>query len=148
MSFSSQNASEIELKIHIFPGDEKFNYSFDKSKSFGDLRKELEENNKIKKDNYYIQMDGHIMNDDMTIKDNEVINNSDINIVNNRYVKIDIKLNNPEDEPDKLQLYMLMSDFKVIKADENKIIKVCEYYFIFILFCIFNFNDFYCMFKE
>lgn len=115
----------IYLFIHSIPTCEDISYVFDEGKSFGDLKNDLEEKLKIEKDKYYFEMNDHVMNDDMILKDNGVINNSFINAVDNNYIKIKLNIKYGEDSYREIQNYILISDFKVLETDENKEIKVC-----------------------
>lgn len=115
----------IDLFIHVFPDDEYFSYSFDENESFGDLKHELIQKNLIKEDIYYIEVNDNIMNDEMILKDIGVTNDSNINIVNNNYIKIKVEVKDWGGEIQTNYSYMLISDFKIIKSDENKEVKAC-----------------------
>lgn len=126
MPLPSINTSIIKIIICIFPGNEKLFYTFDINKSFGDLTNELQEKQIIYKGKYYIEMNDQIMSDDMVLKDSEVKNDSCINFVRNNYIKIKVKVKDQEDEYRIIQKYVLISDFKVVKANENRMILVCN----------------------
>lgn len=88
-------------------------------------KNKLIKNKKIKEGMYYIERNNRIMNDDMIIKEIVDEDNSDINIIRNDCVKISFERKDDEDEIEKIQTFILLSDFKIIKADQNKEIKVC-----------------------
>lgn len=116
----------IDIYIHIFPDNEIFCYSFDEYKSFKVLKNKLREEQKIKKGEYYMEMNEHIVNDDITLKENGIVNHSVINIIRNDFIIIKVERKNYKGENQVMHMYMPVLDFKVIKADENKIVKVCN----------------------
>lgn len=111
----------IELKIHVFPGNEIFSCNFEDNKSFKDLKNGLIKRQIINKDNYYIEMNNNYMNDDILLKDNGMTNSRDINVVRNDYIKFKVEIKDFWfDRIQTIQRYILISDFKVIKANGNK----------------------------
>lgn len=120
-----QSTRMIGLNIHVFPGDEKLTCYFDENKSFADLKNELIERQIIKKGKYYIEMNDSIMNDHIILRNKGVVNNSNINVVRNDYVKIKLEVIDESGIANIKQCYMPISDFEVIKADENNEVKVC-----------------------
>lgn len=128
----------IGINIHIFPDDETFSFKFDENKTFGDLKNDLVKKEKIKKGEYYIQMNDHVLNDEMVLKYHGVMNNCNLNIVKNEYVKINLMIKDFWNDIQTVENYMLVSDFKVIKPDKNKEINVCINniypYFVYMLF--------------
>lgn len=115
----------VNLQIHVIPYQDKFDYDFDENKTVLDLKNELIKTEKMKKDNYYVENEGNIMNDDMILKDNGVKNYSWIDIVRIDYIKVKIETEGNAGHIDVSDAFMHESDFKVIKLDENKVIKVC-----------------------
>lgn len=69
-------------------------------------------------------MNDCVMNDDMIIKNNGVKRGSCINIIKTNYIKIKIEIEDEKGKTKINQYYKLSSDFKVIEANENKIVKV------------------------
>lgn len=124
MSVSFENTSKIQLKIHQIP-DNDFSYFFDRNKSFRELKIELEKNNLIKKGEFHFEIDFHVINDDMLLKDCKSIYYSCINVVRNDYLRINIKVEYNLVKFQTVQFYILMSDFKIIEAKENKEVNVC-----------------------
>lgn len=116
----------IEIIINVFPGNERFVCYFDENKSFKDLKNDLMERHMIKKDKYHIEINDNIMNDDLIIKDSGVINNSYIYIIRNDSIKVNMEIMYLYDETEIIKLYMLKSDFKIIKANEYKEVTVCN----------------------
>lgn len=126
MYLFSRDASMIFIIIHVFPDDKEFDCYFDNSKNFGDLKNDLIERQIIMEGTYYFEMNDHIINDDMVLKDNGIINNSHLNIIRNDCIKIGVEMKDNNGKLETIQLYILISDFKVIKIDKNKVIKVCN----------------------
>lgn len=126
MSITHQSESIAKIKIRVFPESLKFYYDFDNNKSFGDLKNELIEKRIIKEGTYYIEMNDDIVNDDLIVKDYVLDNNYYLNIINIDYNIIKIKINRMFDSFSTLRFYVHSSDFKVIKANENREIKVCD----------------------
>lgn len=122
---SSQNALMKVIKIHVFPGKEKFSCCFDVNKTFGDLKNDLIERQILKKEVYYIELNEQVMNDDMIFKDKDVEFFRNLNILRNDYIRIKLDINILLSKIDTISYYMPMSDFKVIKADKDKVVKVC-----------------------
>lgn len=114
----------VRITVHVFPTKEILTLDFDKSGSIRELKIELEEEYKIRKGMYYIEMNDLIMNDDMILKRVGVINDCNLNVIRNDYIKVKIEAKKWGEESKILQKYVLVSDFKVIEADENKLIKV------------------------
>lgn len=125
MSLFFRNMSLIEIVIHVFPTDEEISYTFDINKSFSDLKNELHDKNILRKEAYIIVMNDKIMDDNMILKENVVKNNTRINFVRNDCFTIKIEIKDSEDNIQTIKVYTLISNFKVIQLDENKIIKVC-----------------------
>lgn len=125
MSFSSKKTSKVKVIINVYPSGERFSYYFDDNKSFGDLKNELIEFQKIEEGEYFTEMNNHVKNDDLILKDNDVKKDSYVNIIRNDCVKINLKVKDWNDRIQILQKYVSLSDFKVIKANENKEINVC-----------------------
>lgn len=115
----------VKLKFNVFPDEESFNYSFDINETFKKLKKELVENKKIKDEEYYIEINDNIMDNNSIIKDYAVDDGSVISIVRNNYVKIKVEVKNNEGKIETLFSYVPALDFKIIKLDENNLIKVC-----------------------
>lgn len=125
MSHSPKNALMVEIIIYVFPGGEKFNIKFDSNKSFEDLRNYLFKRQIIMNKEYYFEKNGLIMNDNMILKDKGVKNHSYICAVDNNYIKICVEVNDIYNGLRTMKTYVHISDFKVIKANENKEVTVC-----------------------
>lgn len=126
MSYSFQNTSMIKINIHFYPGDERLIYNFDNNNTFEDLKNKLNEQCILTKGTYYFEVDDEIMDDHMILKDKGVINNSCICAVDNNCIKIKLELDDYWGNLETIQCYVLMSDFKMIAADENKEVVVCN----------------------
>lgn len=124
MSLINQNISVVQFTVQCFPGEEKLTCNFDINKSFRDLKNELQEKYKMKQGTYYLEMNGHVIDDDVTLKDQKVENNSCINAVRNGYVIIRLEFKDDRNEIQMIQKCILKSDLKVIKPNQNKIAKV------------------------
>lgn len=114
------------IEIHVIPGDEVISCHFDVSKSFGDLKDELNKKYILSKATYFFKMNNLIMDDNMILKDNGVADYSFLYAVRNDCINVILKLKDSIGCIRTVQKYMLLSDFKVIKADENKEVKVCN----------------------
>lgn len=114
----------VKNTVHVFPTKEILTLDFDENGSVRELKVELEEEYKMKKGTYYIEMNDLVMSDDMILKRNGVIRDSNLNVIRNDYVKIKVEAKKWGEESKIIQKYVLISDFKVIKADENRLIKV------------------------
>lgn len=114
----------VIININIFPYDKSFTYDFCENKSFEDLKKDLIKRQIIEKEAYYIEINDDIINDDMIIKEKGIRDYMEINIVKNDYLKIILELKQSKEEIQTMHSFVLASDFKVIRADENKIVKV------------------------
>lgn len=115
----------INIKICVFPGDNCYSLNFDENKTFEDLKNDLQEKQIIKKGVCYIEMNDNIMDDDMILKNNGVKKNSYINVVRNESIKIKLKIKDLVNKVQVIKKYMLISDLKVIKVNENNEVKVC-----------------------
>lgn len=140
MSLLSQNVSKIKVYIRVIPINEMFACCFDDMKSFGELKEDLVKRKFIKKRNYYFEMDDHIMDDELILKNNGIINGSYINVIRNDCIKIELEVNDRFDKVEILKCYILVSDFKVIKTNENKKVKVCVNNFNLCILFYINFN--------
>lgn len=126
MSLCIENPSIVKLKICCLPDFEEFSCTYDSNKSFEELRKDLIKYQIIKNDNFYFKVNDHVVNDDVILKDNKEISESDINIIDMNYIKIKVKLTEEKNKMRTISKYVLKSKFKVIKPDENKEVKVCD----------------------
>lgn len=124
MSLSSQNLSTLKITIHFFPDEESFSIVFDNNKKFGDLKKELKEKYDLTKENYYFEMNSEIIDDEMILRDKGVVNDRIINAIDDNCVKIEVCVEDKDGKMETIQKYMFISKLKIIKPDENKIIKV------------------------
>lgn len=115
----------VLINIHVFPDDETFYYSFDEKKSFKDLKNDLKERQKVEEVEYYIEMNDNIMDDNMILKDNGVKDYSDIFVMRNDYIRINMEIKDIDGKISTVLHYISMSDFNIIKANENKEVKVC-----------------------
>lgn len=126
MSLDNQSSTMIQFIIRLIPTGQSLLWTFDENKSFGDLKKELEKKDKVKKGEYYIEMNDDIMKDDMIMKDNGVRNDSDVNVIRNDCIKIKITLKDWRNESEIVERRVLSSDFKIMKSNENKEVNVCD----------------------
>lgn len=144
MSCSSQSSSMVIIKINVFPSHESFSCSFNNKKTFGDLKNFLEMTHGMMKKTYYLSVNNHIVNDDMVLKDSGIKNGSVVNAIRNDYIKISVKVKDDKDNVQVIQKCILISYLKVITADENKITKVCNIIFFFILYNRYNYCNCIC----
>lgn len=114
----------IEFTICFIPKNVSLTYYFDGNKNFGDLKNYLEEKYEIQKGSYYLEMNDHVLDDNVTLKGKGVKNDTCIYVISNNCMKIKVKVKDWRSEVKTIQLGVLISDFKIIKADENKEIKV------------------------
>lgn len=123
-----------KVNILLIPSNEFFYYDFDNNKSFGELKNELEEKYILRKGKYYFEMEDHILNDDIILKDVGIRDYCEINAIRNDYIKIKVKVKDIFGRKQTIKMYVLISEFKVIKANEIKEIKVCNENFLFIFY--------------
>lgn len=129
MSLNNKNTSVIRFIIRSFPTFESLYWIFDSNKSFAELKNDLEKKLKIKKDTYYFEISNNIIKENMILKDAGISNDSYVNIINNDCIKVKIEVKNSEEIIQIIEKNAFRSDFKVIKADENRIVKVCKLFF-------------------
>lgn len=124
----------ILIYIDVFPYKESFEYCVDKYKSIKELKVELIQKNMIKEEEYYIEKNSKIMNNDMILKDNRFKDYCKITIIRSDYIIIKIKVKDYTYDIPPIHTYVHKSFFKVIKANENKKVTVCDiivsFYFI------------------
>lgn len=144
MSVVTQNITIIQFFIHFIPNNEVLYWTFENNKNFGDLKNELQEKHKIIKEFYHFEMGDTIIDDDLIFRDLGVKNNSCLYLVRNDYIKIKIEKTEFRNKIVTFKKYVPFSNFKIIKSDENKIIKVCNnkilLFFLFILIFIIFFS--------
>lgn len=114
----------IVIKIHDCARIKYFSWFFDENKSFKDLKNELSAHYVIKKEEYCFELNGKVINDDMTIKDCGVEDSSLVNIISNDCAKIKLELKDGKGDIKIIQWYMPISCFTTIKQDENKEVNV------------------------
>lgn len=118
-------------------------FHFSRNSTFKELKNELEKTFNLKDDKYYFVYFDKIMNYDEYLKDNGIVDNCFIYAVNNGYVRINIEVEDDKGWIQQIKDYISMSLIQVIKADKNKVIKVCNnylmlnFYLIFIIIVIF-----------
>lgn len=66
------------------------------------------------------------MNDDMILKDNGVINNSEINVIRNACIEVKLEVKKWMHQTEIIQRIIFATDFKIIKSNENKEVDVCN----------------------
>lgn len=126
MPLDSEASTLVQFIIRLIPTSQCLLWTFDENKSFGDLKKDLEKKHKVKKGEYYIEMNDHVMKDDMIMKDNGVRNDSNVNVIRNDCIKIKLIVKNWRNESEIIEKRMVVSDFKIIKSNENKEVNVCN----------------------
>lgn len=114
----------IMIKFHVYPDYKEFRCSFDVNKTFRDLKDYLNEKYKMEKGSYYFEVDNHVMDDNIILKNNGVGNYSCINVIRNDCINIIIEENVDENNTRTVQKYLFRSDFKVITPDKKKEVKV------------------------
>lgn len=136
MSDISKNISMIEIDIHVYPDNERFSFTIDETKSVKDLKNELVESRIIKGGEYYVKYDDNIINDDISLKDYGIKDRSSINIIENDYITIKMEIRKWYPIYKSVYTYLPMSNFRVIKADGNKMVEVCSMLLYFIVLII------------
>lgn len=149
MTVNNESSTMIQFVVHLIPANESLLWTFDGNKKLLDLKNDLEEKHKMKKDKYYIEMNDRILNDDIILRDSGVTNDNDINIVRNDYIKYKLRIENEKGEIQIIRGYLHVSDFKIMKANENKELTVF-YNLYLIYFCLFNliFTDIFVFLKN
>lgn len=104
---------------------------FKKNKICRDLEKYFVEKYEISRRMYNIEMNNHIMDDNITNKGDGFINNSYIHVVDKDYIKIKIEIKKGKDCNKTLQKFILLSYLRIIKSYENKITYVYNNILIF-----------------
>lgn len=125
MALSFQNKYMMKIRIHVFPEHEEFCYEIDENKKFIDLKKELLDSHLIKKGSFYFEFHGDVLDDDMILKDSKIPYLSVVNLIGNDCIKIKVEKKGLIRGVYTIQKYATVSDFKIIKADENKEVRVC-----------------------
>lgn len=132
MFYPYQIGSIIKFNINYLPHFKSYSWIFDINKTFVDLKKDLEKNNKLKKGMYYFGVEEDIMKDNITLKDYGIIDHVVINVVDNNSTKVKLEITDNNNEIVTFHNYVFVSDFKVIKAVKMKKLKLEIIIFIFI----------------
>lgn len=117
----------INIKIQIIPGTVIYSCNFDNNKSFGELKEKLKEGHELDKENYNFIVNGHIINDNVILKDMRITKDCNLSALRSDYINIII--NNIKEENSKvlkqiINFHSPSSVFKVLKPNENKEVNV------------------------
>lgn len=74
--FSHHNFEVICFEISPFPNGESFYWRFNNNKTFKDLKNDLDKKQKMKKETYYFEKNGHVINESNTLRREGITNDS------------------------------------------------------------------------
>lgn len=124
MSVTNQVKSVVNVTIQFIPNNLNLPCTINENKSFCDLSVELYKKYHINKEKWNFIMNDQIMNDDIILKDNGVKNNTCIKALRNDYAKFNVEVEDSEGKIQRIERDIFLLDYKIIKANENKEIKV------------------------
>lgn len=115
----------IGFELYFIPSGDVIHYEFDENKTFGELKRDLEERLNLEEGSFHIDFEFETMEDGMFIIDSHIEDGDCMDIVDEDMLKTRIEIKDELDQTQIVQRYVPISTFLVIQADEEKRIKVC-----------------------
>lgn len=144
MSQFHKNPSAIKISVICFPANERFNFYFDDNQSFFSLRNYMYLKKMIRGVASFFVVGDETVIEDGVLKYKGVENGSVIKLMKTENLSDYRKIDELKDELERKKRSKMLVDFKVIKADENAEVNVCENNPVF----LFNHNNFYYITEE